>query len=236
MQNLVGSRLVTDSNRVSACALTGVDLSLKTGDRLGLIGRNGSGKSTLLKLLAGLIRPDAGEVDIAGRLVPLLSRGMGLNPEQTGRQNLELPLRLLGATNAEVRRAFKEVPEWTGLGAYIDMPVRIYSDGMRSRLVFALSTAIEGDILILDEWMGAGDADFVEKARKRLNDVVDRSGIVVLCSHSMRIIEQTCNLVCWLDQGGVVMIGDPKEVIAAYTSSIVTTRATEPEHTLLAAE
>jgi lipopolysaccharide transport system ATP-binding protein len=236
MDNLVGSKLVTKADRVQACALVGVDLSLRKGDRLGIIGRNGSGKSTLLMLLAGVIGADAGDVEISGRVVPLISRGVGLNPERTGRQNIELPLRLLGATNEEVRRAHKEVPRWTGLGAYMDMPLRVYSDGMRSRLVFALSTAIEGDILVLDEWLGAGDADFVEKARKRLDEVVERAGIVVLCSHSMRIIEQTCSVVCWLDQGRVVMVGEPKEVIAAYANSNLISSSQQADGVLLAAE
>jgi ABC-type polysaccharide/polyol phosphate transport system ATPase subunit len=118
----------------------------------------------------------------------------------------------------------------------MDMPLRVYSDGMRSRLVFALSTAIEGDILILDEWLGAGDADFVEKARKRLDEVVARAGIVVLCSHSMRIIEQTCSTVCWLDQGRVVMVGEPKEVIAAYASSNLVSPTSQADNVLFAAE
>nr|WP_281721874.1 ATP-binding cassette domain-containing protein [Nitrosomonas nitrosa] len=229
MQNIVGSRISQKQNRVDVRALLGVDLDLKDGDRLGLIGRNGSGKSTLLKLLAGLVRPDAGVLEIEGRTVPLISRGVGINPERTGRQNIELPLRLLGATNAEVKRAQREVPEWTGLGHYIDLPVRTYSQGMLARLTFALSTAIDGEILILDEWMSAGDADFVAKARLRLEEIVSRTGIVVLCSHSMRTIEQICTSVCWLDQGRVVMVGDPKSVVEAYMGSVVVAPAGQEE-------
>jgi len=236
IENGVGAKLITSDNHFRAHALANVTLSLGRGDRLGIIGRNGSGKSTLLKLLAGVLGPDSGEIEVSGRVVPLLSRGVGLNPERTGRQNIELPLRLLGATDDEIRRAWLDVPDWTGLGAYMDMPVRTYSDGMRSRLVFALSTAIDGDILVLDEWLGAGDADFVEKARERLKVLVNRAGIVVLCSHSMRIIEQICSVVCWLDQGRVVMIGNPKEVIAAYTGSTVVASALDHPEAQLAAE
>ncbi len=230
MRNIVGSRLVSRPNRVDVQALAGVDLEIKEGERLGIIGRNGSGKSTLLRMLAGLIRPDAGEVDVQGRVVSTITRGLGLTLERTGRQNIELPLRLLGATSEEVRDAKLSVPEWTGLGGYIDLPMRTYSAGMRSRLTFAISTSIKGDILILDEWMSAGDADFVNKARQRLKSVMSQSGIVVLCTHSMRIIETMCTSVCWLDQGRVVMTGHPRSVINAYkrSSLYVQAHADEP--------
>lgn len=216
MRNIVGSRIVSRANKVEVQALVGIDLDLKEGDRLGVIGRNGSGKSTLLRLLAGLLRPDSGEFEVEGRVVSTMTRGLGMTPERTGRQNIELPLRLLGATDEEVREAHEFVPEWTGLGPYFDFPMRTYSDGMRARVSFAISTSIRGDILILDEWMNAGDVDFVAKARQRLTDMVSASGIVILCSHGMAIIEQICTKVCWLDQGRIVMIGPPRAVINAY--------------------
>ena len=167
MRNIVGSRIVSRANKVEVQALVGIDLDLKEGDRLGVIGRNGSGKSTLLRLLAGLLRPDSGEFEVEGRIVSTMTRGLGMTPERTGRQNIELPLRLLGATDEEVREAHAFVPEWTGLGPYFDFPMRTYSDGMRARVSFAISTSVRGDILILDEWMNAGDVDFVAKARQR---------------------------------------------------------------------
>ncbi len=225
LQNFVGSRLAARGSGVEVNALVGVDLEVNKGERLGIIGRNGSGKSTLLLLLAGLLRPNAGEIDVKGRIVSAITPGLGVSPERTGRQNIELPLRLLGATDEEVRRAQETVPAWTGLGSFIDLPVRTYSDGMRARLTFALSTAVRGDIFILDEWLNAGDADFVNKARRRMRRTLSDAGIVVVCSHSMSIIETMCSKVVWLDQGRVVMTGRPRPVIYAYKKSIVYSRA-----------
>src|SRR5690606_5073699 len=153
---------------VEVQALSDVSLDLKEGDRLGLVGRNGAGKSTLLKVLAGLVHPQRGGVRVEGRVAPLLTRGLGIHPELSGANNIELPMRLLGATEAEIKRAKRDVPEWSGLGEFIHLPVRTYSAGMRARLLFAICTAVRGEILIMDEWLSAGDADFVNKAQERL--------------------------------------------------------------------
>lgn len=216
MRQAVGASLSTDPGVVYVNALQNVTLDLEPGDRLGLIGHNGSGKSSLLRLLAGLAHPDAGTVDIQGRVVPLIERGLGINPELTGHANIELPLRLLGATTAEIKAAKEEIPEWTGLGPYMNMPVRIYSDGMKARLMFALSTAIDADILLLDEWIGAGDAAFVEQAQNRLTDYLTRTAIVVLATHSLDILTAVCNKVAWMEKGRVVAVGEPQPIIQAY--------------------
>ena len=201
-------------------ALSDISLDFKDGDRIGLIGRNGAGKSTLLRVLAGLVHPQRGGVNIKGRVVPLLTRGLGIHPELSGNANIELPMRLLGATEADIKRAKSEVPEWSGLGDFMNLPVRTYSDGMRARLLFAITTSVRGEILVMDEWLSAGDADFVNRAQERLKQMLNETRIVVLASHSLEIIRKMCNLVCWMDQGKVVMVGSADAVIPAYLKGI----------------
>ncbi|HRE43170.1 MAG TPA: ABC transporter ATP-binding protein [Terricaulis sp.] len=220
MMRQFGNESMRQGGNVEVQALSEVSLQLKDGDRVGLIGRNGSGKSTLLKVLAKLIHPQRGGLKIDGRVVPLISRGLGIQPELSGAQNIELPMRLMGATEAEIKRAKEEVPDWTGLGDFIHLPVRTYSDGMRARLLFALCTAVRGDILVMDEWLSAGDADFVAKAQTRLEGLLETTKIVVLSSHSLDIIRKMCNLACWMERGQIIMTGPPEAVIPAYLKGI----------------
>jgi lipopolysaccharide transport system ATP-binding protein len=219
MRQVVGSRIDLGIGSVEVAALNDISFRLKPGDRLGLIGRNGSGKSTMLRLIAGLAFPSRGRVDIKGRVIPLIEKGLGINSELSGYDNIDLPLRFLGATTAEVRAARQTIPEFTGLGAFMHMPVRTYSEGMKARLAFAICTAIEGDVLVLDEWLGAGDLDFYQRAQARLNEILSRTGIVVLATHSTALMEQFCNVVAWIDRGNLVMMGTPSEVLSTYHMS-----------------
>ena len=216
IQQAVGSRLARDRRSVRVQALRDVSLNLKDGDRVGLIGHNGSGKSTLLRVIAGITFPQLGKVEVTGRIIPLIERGLGINLELTGRQNIALPLLLLGANNDEVRAAEKEIPEWTGLGEFIDLPLRTYSEGMRARFMFAISTAIHGDILLFDEWLGAGDAQFIQAANERIERMLDSAGIVAVASHSNDIIQRFCNKAVWMERGEIVAIGSPKMVLERY--------------------
>jgi len=209
-----------DAGVVEVQALSEVTLDLKDGDRIGLVGRNGAGKSTLLRVMAGLVHPQRGGVRIKGRVVPLLARNLGVQHELSGHQNIELPMRLLGATEAEIRVARQEVPELSGLGDFMHLPVRTYSDGMRARLLFAICTAVRGDILVLDEWLSAGDADFVDRAQARLSSLLETTRIVVLSSHSLEIVRKICNVVCWMEQGRIVMTGPADVVLPAYLKGI----------------
>lgn len=220
MRQMVGAKLLTDGSHARVQALTDVSFELKEGDRLGLVGHNGSGKTSLLRILARLAHPQQGKVEIDGRVIPLIERGLGMNPELSGADNIELPLRMLGASTEEVRRAQEEIPEWTGLGPFFNIPVRTYSEGMKVRLMFALSTAISGDVLILDEWLGAGDAAFVERAQERLAQFISRTKILVLASHSLELIESACNKALWLERGEVRMMGSPTEVVEAYRQAM----------------
>lgn len=201
-------------------ALRGVSLHLTEGDRLGLIGRNGAGKTTLLRVLAGVYHPSEGAIQMRGRIVPLISRGLGVSHDLTGYENIELPMRMLGATSKEIRLARSEIAEWAGLGDFMRLPIRTYSDGMRTRLMFAITTAVRGEILILDEWLSAGDADFVQKAHARMMALVQSTKILILASHSIELLRSLCNKVCWMHQGQVVMVGETNAVLDNYLRSV----------------
>jgi ABC-type polysaccharide/polyol phosphate transport system ATPase subunit len=215
------------SGVVQVRAIRDLSLKLKDGDRLGLVGRNGSGKSTLLRVIAGLAHPQMGRVDIQGRLVALIDRGLGINYELSGEANIELPLRFLGATEAEIKHARTWVPEFTGLDHFIHLPVRTYSEGMKARLTFALSTVIDADILVLDEWLSAGDINFVDKAEAQLTSMLNRTRILVFASHSLELIRHTCTKVLWMEGGRMVRFGDPAEVIDEYTLAMRQAEAAE---------
>ncbi len=214
------SGLKANSGVVHVTALRNVSLSLKEGDRLGLIGHNGAGKSTLLRMFAGVIHPSRGRIRCEGRVVPLIAKGLGLNDEFSGLQNIELPMRLLGATTQEVKHAREDTPAGTAPGDFTHLPTRPFSEGMRARLAFAICTSIVGDILVLDEWLGAGDAQFVLKAQERIMDMLGQTKIIVLASHSLDLLRSLCNKVCWMERGQVVMVGDADEVLTAYLAQV----------------
>jgi ABC-type polysaccharide/polyol phosphate transport system ATPase subunit len=197
-------------------AIDDLSLKLESGDRLGLIGHNGAGKSTLLRVMAGIYPPTAGHIAVQGKTVPLLDISLGMDDQSTGRQNIRLRGLLLGMTDAEIKRKTEDIAEFTELGDYLDLPLRTYSSGMRVRLAFAISTAVEADILLLDEVLGVGDASFQEKANKRLQDLHARAEIVVLAIHSSDTIRKTCNKVLWIERGKAKMFGGVEEVVSAY--------------------
>ena len=211
------NRIAEDNTGVVVVrAIDDLSLELNSGDRLGLIGHNGAGKSTLLRVLAGIYPPSSGTVEIRGKAVPLLDISLGMDDQSTGRQNIRLRGLLLGMSDAEINRKADEIAEFTELGDYLDLPLRTYSSGMRVRLAFAISTAVEADILLLDEVLGVGDASFQEKANERLRNLHDRAEIVVLAIHNSGAIRKTCNKVLWLERGKVKMFGDVEKVVTAY--------------------
>jgi ABC-type polysaccharide/polyol phosphate transport system ATPase subunit len=216
---LTGGRVVSDCGGVTVRALDNITLDINDGDKIGLVGHNGAGKSTLLRLLAGVLHPSSGEVLVRGRVAPLIEKGLGLHSEFTGYENLELPLRLIGATDDEIVAARHEIEEFTQLGPYMKMPIRVYSEGMRVRLAFAICTAIRPDVLIMDEWLGASDAAFIERATTRLNQMLDGAKALVLATHALGLIEGACNRALWLERGTIVMDALPRDVIAAYLES-----------------
>ena len=197
-------------------ALNGVSVSLREGDRLALVGRNGSGKSTLLKVCAGLILPDRGKVDLLGTRASILTLAASLDPDKTGVENVTMIGNLLGVRRSARGALLEDVAEFTELGDFLNLPVRTYSSGMTVRLLFALATSVERDILIVDEVIGAGDAHFVEKAAKRVRAMFEKAKILVLATHAGHIAETLCTRAIWIDSGQQVMAGEPKAVWDAY--------------------
>ncbi|MFM0559307.1 ABC transporter ATP-binding protein [Paraburkholderia sediminicola] len=197
-------------------AIDNVDLRLEKGDRIGLIGRNGAGKSTLLRMMAGIYAPTLGSMVSAGKVVPLLDISLGMDENSTGMQNIRLRGLLLGMTDAEIRAKQQSIAEFSELGDYLDLPLRTYSSGMRVRLAFAVSTAVDAEILLLDEVMGVGDASFMHKAEERLADLHSRAEIVVLAMHSNSEIRKVCNKALWMERGRVRAFGPVEEVVSAY--------------------
>jgi ABC-type polysaccharide/polyol phosphate transport system ATPase subunit len=206
-------------NRVAVRALEKVCLEVGHGDRLGLLGHNGAGKSTLLRVLAGVYVPTAGQVAVAGRVSALFNTSPGLDIDDTGYENIVTCGLFLGMSRREIAEKTPEIAEFTELGNYLDLPVRTYSSGMLVRLGFAIATAIDPEILLLDEGLSAGDARFAERAARRLDRLVERSSILVLASHSEALIRSMCNRAVLLDGGRVVATGDVEDVIQTYRPS-----------------
>jgi lipopolysaccharide transport system ATP-binding protein len=201
---------------ISIEALKNLDLEIVSGDRIGIVGHNGSGKSTLLRLLSGIYDPSSGEIQRSGSISSLVDISLGINPESTGRENIFLRGKLMGLSRKEIDEKIDEIIEFSELGDYINLPVRIYSSGMLLRLAFAVSTSITADILIMDEWLSVGDGSFAERASKRLKELVDNSEILVVASHTRSLIEETCNKVVWLEHGVIKKVGPVSEIVPEY--------------------
>jgi ABC-2 type transport system ATP-binding protein len=218
--SMAGARSLTrDHNRILVQALAGISLHIGHGERIGLIGHNGAGKTTLLRVLAGVYEPTGGLIQVDGRVSTLLDASLGLNHEATGFENIMLRGLYMGLHPREIRELAPSIAEFTELGDFLHMPVRTYSAGMALRLGFAVATAAKPEILLMDEWLTAGDAQFLEKARQRVETFVSQSQILVLASHWLDIIEKWCTKVIWLDTGRVVMVGDTRSVLTRYTES-----------------
>jgi ABC-type polysaccharide/polyol phosphate transport system ATPase subunit len=213
LRGALGRRIDAHGWQASVRALDNVSLDLTDGDRLALIGANGAGKTTLLRTMAGVYEPCRGRVLRSGQLATLLSFGMGINVDATGRENIALLGMYLGIPTAQMRALFDEIVDWTELGAFIEAPLRTYSAGMIVRLAFAVSTAVPPDILLMDEWLGLSDADFQMKAYERMAKFVGGSAILVLASHSAPMLENWCNSAVRLESGRVVAQGSVRELL-----------------------
>jgi lipopolysaccharide transport system ATP-binding protein len=200
-------------------ALRGVSITIRPGERVGLIGHNGAGKSTLLKVIAGLYPISAGSRLVQGQVRSLFDLSLGFEPDATGRENILYRGLLLGLTPAFMRAKEAEIVEFAGLDAFIDYPIRTYSAGMQVRLAFAISTAVGGDILLLDEVIGAGDAAFMDKARARIKALVDQASILILASHDASALRQLCPRSLLLDHGVVVFDGTTDEALEKYAAA-----------------
>jgi teichoic acid transport system ATP-binding protein len=196
-------------------AVKGVDLIAREGESIGLVGRNGSGKSTLLQALAGVLPPTSG--DVFARSQPsLLGVNAAMKPNASGRRNAILGGLALGLSRAEIEAKIPKIIRFTQLEEFIDLPMRTYSSGMRARLLFAIATAVEPDILMIDEALAVGDAVFQKRSRKRIRKLRDRAGTVFLVSHSLNTLTDSCDRVLWIDRGQVKADGPAEDVVAAY--------------------
>lgn len=216
-QSNIGAKIDFKNKRVRA--LNNVSFTLKPGDRLALVGPNGAGKSTLLNILAGILEPTAGTVKTHGEISAIFNVGLGIRRDSTGLKNIQIRCLMAGLNKHETETVTKSVVEFAGLGDYLSLPVRFYSSGMAMRLNFALSTAIKSEILILDEWIGTGDAAFREKVAQRMDEFVNQMNIVVLASHSMNILKRVCNKAIWLEQGNIMGYGSIEDICIAYDES-----------------
>lgn len=197
-------------------ALNNVSLTVRQGERLGIIGLNGAGKSTLLRVLAGIFEPSSGTAQISGKVSPLLDFATGFEEHHSGLENIRIRLMFLGETEEMIQKKIPEIAEFSELGEFLYRPARTYSTGMFLRLAFATSTAIEPEILVADEVVGAGDAQFAEKAKARIETLLAHDRTTVLSSHSMELIRRFCHRVIWLHKGSVIADGTTDEVIKEY--------------------
>ncbi|MBI2775685.1 MAG: ABC transporter ATP-binding protein [Chloroflexi bacterium] len=199
-------------------ALRDVDLEVNQGEVLGIIGRNGAGKSTLLKVLSHITEPTEGHVEIHGRVASLLEVGTGFHAELTGRENIQLNGAILGMTRIEIKRSFDEIVEFSGVGRFLDTPVKHYSSGMYVRLAFAVAAHLNPEVLIVDEVLSVGDAEFQKKCLGKMEEVAGGGRTVLLVSHNMQAIRSLCRTAVEIDAGRVVNAGDAAAVVADYVS------------------
>lgn len=197
-------------------SLTNINLEIKDGERVGLLGPNGAGKSTLLRVLGGAYIPTGGEAIIGGKVGSLIDVSLGIDSESTGIENIYLRAALLQIPKKVVDEQLDSIVAFTELGEFINMPVRTYSSGMHMRLAFAVSTMIRPEILLMDEWLSVGDLNFQQKAERKLNELIQRSSILVIASHSRQLIEKCCTRAVLIENGIIKLNGPAKDVCASY--------------------
>lgn len=193
-----------------------ISFQIAKGECVGFIGRNGVGKSTLLGLIAGVLKPDSGKIIVKGRVSPLLELGAGFHPDLTGRENILLNGVLLGMTKAEVKAKLDLIVEFSGLKDFIDQPIRTYSSGMVARLAFSVIAHLDPEILLIDEILAVGDVEFQKKSFRKILEFKEKGTTIVLVSHSLDSIVKVCDRAIWLENGGIKMDGEAKEVVSVY--------------------
>lgn len=201
-------------------ALKDVDLSVEKGATFGIIGQNGSGKSTLLKILAGILRPDSGEVEVNGKVSALIELGAGFHPEFTGRENIFINGMLLGLTKEEIRRKLDSIIDFSGLKDFIDEPVRTYSSGMYSKLGFSVAVNVDPDVLLIDEVFAVGDEEFTHKCKAKMDEFKRRGKTILFVTHSLSTVEQWCDSAMWIEYGVVRATGKSMDITNAYRQEI----------------
>jgi ABC-2 type transport system ATP-binding protein len=216
VMGLVGGNIASQSKVPIIEALRDINVHLEHGARVALVGHNGAGKTTLLRLLAGIYEPTRGIAEIRGRVAPIFDLGVGMDPEITGLENIIIRGLFLGMTRQQMKERIDDIAEFTELGDFLRMPLRTYSTGMRVRLALGVVTSIDPEILLLDEGIGAVDAAFLEKSKRRLSDLVDRSGLLVFASHSDEFLRELCDTAIWMEHGRVREHGPLEDILRAY--------------------
>ena len=201
-------------------ALKNVSFSVEKGDRVGILGLNGAGKSTLLKVISGVFKPTEGHVDKHGKMVPLLELGAGFDPQYTGKENIYLYGAMLGYTKKFIDSKYDEIVEFSELQKFMDVPVKNYSSGMKSRLGFSIATVVEQNILILDEVLSVGDAKFRKKSEKKIMSMFDSGVTVLFVSHSLEQVQRLCNKAMILEKGKLIAYGDIDPISEQYSKMI----------------
>ncbi len=209
-------------NREEFWALKKIDLEAHTGEVLGIIGSNGAGKSTLCKVIAGILKPDRGEISIRARVSALLSMGAGFDKELSGRENIYLNGMMIGIKKEEIQKYYEEILEFSGLEEFIHQPIKNYSSGMKSRLGFSIAAMLNPEVLVLDETLNTGDLAFRDRATEKIKELVTKAKMVIIVSHSIDYIEQNCTRVIWINEGRVEYEGDPATVAERYRATVST--------------
>jgi len=207
LNKLTGGLIAKDlKKRTIIRALNNINFSFSEGDKVGIIGSNGSGKSTLLRVLAGVYIPTIGELNTKGRIMSMLSITLGIDMEASGFENIYLRGIIMGYSKAEIDNVLDEIVDFSGIGKYLELPIRTYSSGMMMRLAFAISTSMTADILLMDEWLSVGDSEFTEKANKRIRASISKSKILFFASHNESLIRSVCNKIIYLDSGMLIKL------------------------------
>jgi ABC-type polysaccharide/polyol phosphate transport system ATPase subunit len=202
-------------------ALRGIDLSCQEGQVLGIVGPNGAGKSTLCLVLAGILIPDEGDAEVRGRVSALLSLGAGFSRELSGRENIMLSAAYLGMPRRTIERHFQEIVRFAELEEVIDEPVRTYSSGMKARLGFSVAASLQPEVLILDEVLSVGDLAFQDKSRRRIEEMIEASKLIIIVSHDVPLLRGLCSHCLWLQEGSIVDYGDAQPVLDAFERSML---------------
>lgn len=200
--------------------LDGLDLDVAAGTRVGIVGRNGAGKSTLFRLMSRILTPDAGTVEVGGRVSPLIEIAAGMVPDMTGAENIRLNAAILGLRREEITKRFADIIAFADIGDFVDTPTRFYSSGMLARIGFAVATHVDADLILIDETLAVGDQEFQQRCLERINFLCERGATVVLVSHDLDAVAQHMERVIWLEHGRVCLDGAPDEVVQRYRAAI----------------
>lgn len=207
LKSVTGGHIGSDkAGRTTVRSLSNVSFDIKEGDRVALLGHNGSGKTTILRAIAGVYRPVSGNILVNGKTSSLIDISLGIDPEFSGIENIYLRAAVMGISTDVIDKKLDQIIEFSGLGEFIDLPIRTYSSGMQVRLAFAISTTLDPEILLMDEWLSVGDVEFIEKASNRLNYMVETCKILVLATHSEELAHRLCNRIIKLDKGEIISI------------------------------